>query len=285
MYQYLRTHAQVYLSTPKEPHYFADDFGDRLRRYTDEKTYLEKLFGDAKHSHLVVGEASPSYLYSQNAIANIRRFNPEAKLLVMLRNPADMAYSLHSQHVYGFCEEEKDFAKAWRLQAERKAGRRIPSMCPAPAFLLYKEYISFGKQMQRTYTHFPREQVKVIFFEDLSRDAQAVYYEILRFLDLAPDGRLDFPVVNPNKTHRIQWLSKAARSVPPPIMNPLRKFKSYLGLENVSLVGLVNKINRVKVSRTPMPEDLRQEILAAVQPDIELLESLTGRDLSCWKRK
>ena len=43
--------------------------------------------------------------------------NPDARLIVMLRNPVDIVHSLHSQFVYGFREDEKDFEKAWQLQA------------------------------------------------------------------------------------------------------------------------------------------------------------------------
>jgi len=282
LYEYLKSHPQVFLSKPKEPHYFADDFGDRFRICTDEETYLTKFFAGA-NTHNAVGEASAAYLYSRNAIPNIKKFNPGARLIIMVRNPADMAYSAHSLLVYSFYEDEKDFAKAWALQDERKAGRKIPKKCVVPVFLQYKDLISVGAQLQRAYTHFPREQVKVIFFDDLKSNPAAVYSETLRFLGLPLDNRSDFSVVNANKRHRIEWVSRSFNYIPHPVIQLVRKVKKMVGLEKLGIVEMVNKLNQVHTSRSPLPESVRQNIIASVHRDIDLLENLTGRDLSSWK--
>jgi hypothetical protein len=282
LYQYLRTHPQVYLASPKEPHYFDDDFGNRFRSST-ETTYMAKYFAAANGRHKAIGESSPTYLYSEKALPRIRKFNAGARLIVMVRNPVDAAYSLHSQHVYCFMDDEKDFPKAWGLQEERKAGRRVPKACLAPAFLQYKEYVSFGRQLRRAYGCFPQDQVKVIFFDDLKIDPAAVYGEVLRFLDLEPDGRRDFPVVNANRQHRMEWLSKMSYRVPLWAIKMARPVKRLLGIGDISLIERWNRMTQVEVRRPPLAEEIRQEIVAALLPDIELLEELTGRDLSGWK--
>ena len=160
---------------------------------------------------------------------------------------------------------------------------RIPKLCLEPAFLQYRERVSFGKQLRRAYAYFPREQVKVFFFDDLKREPAAVYADVLRFLDLAPDGRTDFPVVNTNKRHRSEWLPIIVRGLPLSVIKTVLTVKRLLGPERMSLARQFNNITRVEVSRPPLPENMRREILAAVRSDIELLENLTGRDLSSWK--
>ena len=95
--EYLKYHPNVFMSTPKEPHYFAEDF-ERYRHVKTEDKYLA-LFGDCNDRHLMIGEASVFYLRSTRAVSLIRDFNPDAKIIVMLRNPVDMVYSLSLIHI------------------------------------------------------------------------------------------------------------------------------------------------------------------------------------------
>ena len=92
MHAYLGQHPQVYMSSRKEPLFFAPDLrglpGDRIG---DTHAYLA-LFEDATDQRRV-GEASPYYLYSAHASDAIRRQCPDPRIIVMLRNPADMMYS------------------------------------------------------------------------------------------------------------------------------------------------------------------------------------------------
>jgi hypothetical protein len=283
LYEYLKTHPQIFMSSIKEPHYFSDDLSVKYRVFTDENTYLEKCFSGAGDSHKAVGEASVWYLYSNSAIENIRAFNPDSRIIVMLRDPAEMLHSLHSQLIYNFYEEEKDFIKALGIQEERKQGKNIPPLCPEPAFLQYRAVASFGEQLQRIFTCFPIKQIKVIFFDDFTRTPVTIYAETLDFLGVPQDGRADFPMVNANKRHRIEWLGKMILYIPPPLIRAANALKKLLGIKQLGITNLINRFNRVEISRTPLPENIRREIIFALHSDIELVECLTGRDLAHWK--
>src|SRR5688572_26342484 len=123
LYQYLRQHDRIFMPTVKECHFMADDFAD-FRRAHDLDEYLG-LFEGATPRHVAVGEASVFYLMSDIAIPNIEAFNPNARHVVMLRNPVELVQSLHEQLLGTLHEDEPDFETAWRLQETRRAGRRI----------------------------------------------------------------------------------------------------------------------------------------------------------------
>ena len=109
MASWLSEHPSIYMSPVKEPHHYSGDFnyGD----YRDLNKYLS-LFKEANESHIAVGEASAWYLNSKKAIFNIEAENPNAKYIVLLRNPVEMAPSLHQQLIFSGKEDIKNFEEA-----------------------------------------------------------------------------------------------------------------------------------------------------------------------------
>jgi hypothetical protein len=167
----LRWHPNVYVPLSYEPQFFSTDFKE-IRDYTTE-TYLG-LFSGVTDKHLAVGEKSVIYLYSQEATKNILEFDPQARLIVMLRNPVDLVYSWHAQLYYSFLEDIEDFAAAWAAQEKRAVGQLLPSRCPIPFALQYREIGLLGKYLRQLLQDAPREQIKIIFMEVFHKDAVAV---------------------------------------------------------------------------------------------------------------
>ena len=97
----------------KEPHYFANDIRERRSFYCRSEPAYKALFENAK-SNQICGEASVWYLYSDCAFFNIRKFNPEAKIIIVLRNPVQMVASLFTEMKYGGTESRSRFEDAWR---------------------------------------------------------------------------------------------------------------------------------------------------------------------------
>ena len=283
LYEYLKCHPQIFMSSIKEPSYFCDDFSPRWRKCTDEVTYLKRFFRGVGKEHTMVGEASAMYLYSTTAVKNIRSSNPNAKIIVMLREPVEMLHSLHSRHLYDFYIEKEDFRESWNLQAARSRGENRSSLCLEPAFLQYREVASFGKQLQRVYACFPRPQVKVIFYEDFKNNPDTAYADVLSFLGIDHDGRKHFPVVNANQHHRVYWLGKLLHVKPDGLTRTANAVKRALGLKTLGVGRVARKLDAVGGQRESMPQSTRQEVALALRSDIELLEKLTGRDLSHWK--
>ena len=106
---FLSKHPNVFMSPRKEPHYFCDDFPGLLGCASLDE-YLA-LFEEASADHVAVGEASVWYMYSKVAVKNILKFNPDAKFIIMLRNPVDLVYSMHAQSLNSVDENVKDFEK------------------------------------------------------------------------------------------------------------------------------------------------------------------------------
>ncbi|NEP15031.1 MAG: sulfotransferase domain-containing protein, partial [Symploca sp. SIO2C1] len=204
MAEYLRRHPNIFMSLPKEPHYFAEDF-PKIRSIQTLKQYME-LFNQVTPEHLIVGEASTTYLYSSVALKNIYQFNQDAKILVMLRNPVDLVYSLHSHHLYNGFEAEKNFKIAWKMQDLRRNGLSIPKTCREPEKLQYKQVALLGAQIEKLLAIFPPQQVKIVLFDDFLVSPKAVYEEILSFMNIPSDGRLEFPKINESKTYKLEWL-------------------------------------------------------------------------------
>jgi len=107
----------------KEPLYFGDDLTRRYGRMSEEQ-YLA-LFREARTSQRV-GEASSWYLYSTSAAREIAAFAPEARIIVMIRNPVDVMYAEHSQLIFNVEEDITDFGAALAAEPERRRGERMP---------------------------------------------------------------------------------------------------------------------------------------------------------------
>jgi hypothetical protein len=281
--EYLRCHPQIFMTEPKEPHYFAEDF-PALRAVRSLDRYM-KLFQKTTSEHIAVGEASVSYLYSAVAIENIFRFNKAAKIIVMLRNPVDMVYSLHVQLVYSLDEDEKDFQKAWRLQAERRSGRRIPKRCRRPAFLQYAAVGQLGSQVERVLKVFPQSQVKTVLFDDFVQDTQRAYEDILAFLKVESDGRIVFPRLNESKTGRIAWLDHLTYKPPAALFNLAEAVKRLSGREKLGAWDWIRRLNTRRAPRPPLSADFRAELAYEFWADIERLSRILGRDLSHWREQ
>lgn len=278
--EYLRTHPQVFISELKEPHYFATDMEGK--RSVKDRAEYEALFDAAGPQHGAVGEGSVYYLYSEQALANVRRYAPGARIIAMLRNPVELIPSLHAQFLYSRNEDETDLARAWDLIDERAAGRRIPRRCSDPKLLRYDRIARLGEQLERLLGLFPARQVMWIFFDDFVRDTRAEYLRVLDFLGLEDDGRKVFPPVNQHKRHRLSAVGNFTQRPPRRLVRAGLRAKKLLGIERLGLLKRLRSINRVDGRRAPLSPRMRARILAAYRDDIERLSELTGRPLEDW---
>lgn len=272
--QYLRCHQKIFMSFPKEPYFFADDFP--LYRTSKSIGGYLYLFKECTNKHLAVGEASAVYLYSSVAIRNIYQFNKFAKIIVMLRNPVDMVYSLHSQLLVNFDEDEKDFKTAWNQQSIRKMGVNIPKNCLVPLLLQYSKVGMLGDQVERLLNIFPSDQIKIILFDDFRMSTKSIYNEVLSFLDVPSDERTIFPRINENAMYRSFYLAY------------LLKYHFHLDYlpDNLKIFDKVKnkiaKLNSRKEARKPLNLDFRSELCNVFKKDVNKLSRIINKDLSHW---
>lgn len=193
LYHHLAAHPDVYVTPVMEPRFFAFE-GDplcyrgpgddllRRRVVTSREAYVH-LF-DGANDATAVGEVSPAYLSSESAPARIRRYIPDAKLIVILRNPIERALSsFRLERLEGF-ESVNDLAEALRCEPVR--------MRSGWSYVWgYKARGMYFTQLQRYFSLFPREQFMLRRFEDWGAPDAALVRSVFRFLDV--DDGIDIP--------------------------------------------------------------------------------------------
>lgn len=280
LYAYLRQHPDVFMPATKEPNFFGTDLERRRSQGLTEAQYLS-LFEPAGSASRV-GEASVRYLYSRTAAAEIAKFSPGAKAIIMLRNPVDTMYSMHAELVYGGSEDLADFGMALDAEPDRLEGRRIPAGANKPAALFYRDGARFTDQVARYFHELGRENVHVIMYDDFRDDPLSVYRQTLAFLGVDEGFTPQMDVINASKQPRSRfvrhlltqppgWLRGAVRRVLPADRRR-RVFRS------------VKQLNARTAPRAPMDPELRHQLTAEFAPEVERLGLLLQRDLSAWSR-
>lgn len=278
---YLQQHPEIYMSPVKEPNFFAlegeklDFRGPKAEQLinswsiTDRERY-QALFKEVKDQK-AIGEVSPLYLYSSKAPARIKHYVPDVKLIAILRNPIERAFSAY---VYLLGEERetiKDFAKA--LEAEEQ---RIKSNWEW--IWHYKNLGFYHTQLRRYYDIFAENQIKVYLFEDLNKNPSGLMKDIFQFVGVdesfTADTSMKVKVSRIRKSRLLQnFLEK-----PSFIKDILR-----LVLPANFRKPMAAKAYRKNISEAPkMSPEVRQLLIQVYREDILKLQELIQRDLSKW---
>ncbi len=271
MAAWLGTHPQVFITNPKEPHYFSLDennFG-----MPGKREEYEALFNFVGNGRLVLGEASTWYLYSKVAISRILDYQPDAKFLAMIRNPAEMVYSLHDHLFCGGIENIKDFKTAWLLQEKRLL--RLDAAHGYPAEIQYGSACRIGSQLMFLYGLVPAEKICVVVFDDLVSNPRKQYQKVLNFLGLPDDGKESFPVFNPAKENKSYWMFQ--------FINFLNEVKKKLAIKkSLGVVGALSKLNTRIRPRPSLSLEMRQVLAEYFKEDVLILQNLLGRRFEDW---
>lgn len=276
IYEYLRQHPQVYMSPEKETNFFAfhgnrPNFGgpgDKWRKYATCPVTLEAyeaLFHGVTDER-AVGEASPMYLSHPRAPEEIRKHLPDARLIAILRNPADRAFSAYMMRVRDGLERSADFAEALRREPQRIRDNWSWGDYARKGF--------YYEHLKRYFDRFDRSRIRVYLFEDLTRHPLQTMQDIFQFLEIddgfVPDMSRKHNVsgVIKSPVSRFLWTrSHALRAVVRPLLTPKLRH------------GVFQYVIRDLV-KSSMPAQLRRELLERFRPDILKLEELLQRDLT-----
>jgi hypothetical protein len=268
---WLAAHPHVYMSPLKEPAYFAAD----LKVARPNRLEYRALFSAAGDVHLAVGEASTCYLFSQVAVSSILEHVTEPRFVVCLRNPIEMARSLHQQEVFGLNEDVRSFESAWRLQETRHAGRNIPRTCREPWLLRYEARCLLGEQVERLLRQTGRERVLFVLLEDVQADPRTEYLRVLQFLDLPDDRRRDFPVLHRAKETKSRVVKEGVIY--------LARLKWSLGIRRrFRIRPTLERWNTREAPRKAIGEDTKRELRHCFAADVLKLGALLNRDLTPW---
>lgn len=298
--RYLAHNPQICFSLPKEPHYFS-----RISTLPSERElqsdYIERYFGHRGAAHRVAGEGSVSYLYAPGVIERIVHFNPEARFIVMVRNPLSMLPSYHLKMRFLLMEEEADFARAWDLQDARARGESVPRHCVDTRLLMYREVARFGAQVERLFGVAGRERTHVIVFDDLFvTDPLGTYRKVLEFLRVEDDGRTWFARKNESRIYRYRWLQQwllraapgggsgkniadggSGKSIEQRVERK-RELSRPGGSKKKSWIMSLAEWNRIPAAPAPLTPEMRAVVADALRPDIALLSWLLRRDMGFW---
>ncbi len=272
IWQFMRSHPQVFVPDDKELNYFNSEpiepAGNRNPNYGKPLDWYERFFLEAA-PEAVVGELSPAYLWSETAPAEIGRYNADIKLIAVLRQPVDRTFSHH----------------LYRLQRGYVApGLSFERALEDAPFLI--ERSMYGKHLARYLDVFDRDQLKVLFYEDLKEDSRSFADQITDFLGVDP-GLLPVPgrvnrsgvPVSPRLNHLLTKIDLYTHGRP--WLTRLRE-----RLRNGRLFAMLKaRLDRTvpfEVRPTVDPAT-RERLMAAFEPDIQRLEALLDVSLPQWR--
>lgn len=279
---FLGNHPEICISKPKEPNFFATDHIKESDNYHGKKKYFpirtlkdyQRCFSHCQPEQ-IRGEASPRYLNSKESAKNIYEHNPEAKIIIMIRNPVDFMYSAHKQLVNACIEDEEDFQKAIELEPERKEGRKIPKGARYPSHFLYTQRAKFYEEIKRYMETFPRENIFIMTNEEFNEDNETKFTEVLEFLGVNANFLPAFRQVNSSKVPRFKFLNKIFNSA---IIRKLI-FKIF-GPRLYSMISTAGRAILLKDRRRKsLDAQFKNKLEQLVISDVRKLGKLLGRDL------
>ncbi|MDX1962866.1 MAG: hypothetical protein SFX18_06925, partial [Pirellulales bacterium] len=155
--------------------------------------------------------------------------------------------------------------------------------CREPKLLQYAEIAKYGTQLARCLRYFPREQLLLLKFEDFASDPGTVYRQVLGFLDLPDDGRVDFPKHNEALRRRNPTLARFFINPPAWLRGPAR-WMVRLGRSpwTQPLKNLKNWMINQPAPRQPLSSELRARLQDYFAPDLELFAELSGISVEDW---
>jgi hypothetical protein len=285
---YLSQHPDIYMAK-KEMHHFGSDlrFGPQFYR-RDLDAYLSE-FG-AWNGQARAGESSVWYLFSKQAAAEIKAFNPDARIIIMLREPSEMLCSLYHVFRSDGNEHLPTFREALAAEEDRRAGRQIGRHTYLSQGLFYHEAAGYAEQVRRYFDMFGRDHVHVVLFDEFAAQTATVYGRVLDFLGV-DSTRMPavFPVINGNVSADsvkspvfrnmlsdplVRGTAIAMHSwLPRPVFAALQKIET----------RLVN-LNLRHVGRPRLDPDLKEQLQREFTPEVERLGELLGRNLMNWTR-
>jgi len=285
LYHALRDHPGAFLPDRKEPHHLSPDLdggtaAEAAWRVRDQHDYTA-LFQAARRDQRV-GEASTGYLASLAAPARIADVSPEARIIVLVRDPVEQIASLHARRVAAGVED-LDLRQALDAEPDRLFGRHWPRR---PVFMpqaQYRDGACFIRHIERYAERIGRDAIWVGSLDDIAADAPGTYQSVLAHLDLAPRDSPELGRVNQNETVRARRIHRALHAAR--LDRTLQRVPSPLRpLAGATLRG-ARRITRRAGPRPSMPADLRDRLREESRADVEALGAFLRRDLiALWWR-
>ena len=265
LHHYLNQHTDVSMSSVKEPNFFSSKEVESLfynSKCIDDSNDYHKLFSIEKRQ--VRGEASVSYLYYEHVPKRIYDYNSEAKIIIMLREPIERAFSHYLMDCrLGFCSEKLEDIVA------------NPQSYPQ-YFQQYLELGNYYSQIKRYQDIFGKEQLLVIFYDDFKDNTEKVMNCVFSFLEIEKQD-IDFSIKNPflstsntliSKLYKFKIIRKAVKAIMPERLLLLIRSKYFSAK-----------------SKPMLSKATEQKLKVFYKSDVFQLEKLLNTDLARWNIK
>lgn len=282
LYNYLKQHPQIYMSPMKEPAFFAFEgiatFRGPWKSWASRNTVTSieayRALFQGVSDEVAIGEASQTYLVHPNAPERIRHYVPDVKLIAILRDPVERAYSDYLMQLLHGGEAVADLGEAIR---RREAGVH-------KSWGLGEQYVDVGfyyTHLKRYFDIFGRSQIRVYLYQDFQIDPGNILQDIFRFLDVeetfVPDLSTQYNVGGAPK-NRV-WLALLVK------LNQIKPLvRSFIPatLRRHIVNPFTNLQKQGLVKPPPLEPDVRMELIQLYREDIFKLQDLIQRDLSRW---
>ncbi len=281
LYHYLKQHPDIYMSPIKEPHHWsykhtqpvANGPGDIIGgAITDFAEYTQLFAGVTTEK--AIGEASPTYILVPGTAARIHAHNPDMKLITILRNPVDRAFSAFMHLVRDGREKQTDFRKSLALQAERATKQWGP-------LWQYEQGSLYANSILEYQALFPADQLHFIVYDDFKLDPMAVLQNCFTFLSINPTFEPDISFrINVSGNKKSPFLDSVYTAIfdhP----NPIRYISRQLIPEKIRYKFTSNLRNQ-NLQSSKVDSELRHILTERFREDILQTQDLIQRDLSHW---
>lgn len=275
LYDWLSGHPQIFMPG-KELCFFSQDIypTDRLRGHIPSLEAYRALFAEGAAQGKRLGDATPKYLHSDLALAEIARLATRPRIIVCLRDPVDFAISLHTQKVRDGWEREQDFSAAWLRES------KVASKAPAASRsgeMNYVFWAHLGRRLEKVFEYFEQQDVLLILLDEMRAEPGDVYRKVLDFIGVEHDGRTTFTASNPGSgvvsfpLHRgAVWFHRLSD----PLVRPLRKLRGGRGFGLLKALNAANTVEGAYASQ--VPQSVRAQMYEGLGDDIARCERYLG---------
>ena len=290
--QYLSETDGVCMSEPKEPNFFCSDihaYKKDEHKYSSYEDYVRRCFSRQSPADDVLVDASVWNLYSKCSVPAILEACPDARFVVMLRNPVDLAISLYSNRSDLGVETRPDFITAFRESIGALGFTDGSSMVDN---VDYSAICSLGMQVERLLSRVSPDRVFFGLLEDLRERPLLLWPRLCAHIGAEDGGRTEFPPVNvrhgvpkrilglPVNAHAIRMLTRPPRAI-------VTMRNAALALLPIRGFGLQQRlVSRMRANsvQADIPEETIRELTDHFCDDIGLLQQCIGQDLGSWLR-
>ena len=298
VYEHLNAHPEIFMSRIKEPDFFlrqsfesvtaldsAGTAADELARLSPELKaefdWYEGLFAEAAGAR-ILGEASAGYMESAMAMSCLRRFLPDVKMIVILRDPAERMHShfVHANRIradFGGEAESEALTNSYKAIVEKA---RIEGFS-GPATSEPEVWLNSGfyfRHLTRAMSLFPKDQLRIFLFEDLVADAQKVMTDVYGFLGV--DNTFMLPTTaafNAGTVPKNQAVFRMFTT-----RNPLLRMAKAMAPTWLRGAATRTRNTMLGKGKPSLDAAMRSTLIDIYRDDITKLQGLLGRDLSAW---